>query len=70
MLFPLSRSLRGRAGVGVPNEKAVCVERAPTRRALPSAIAEALLRRSYRRTAAEGGLSSPASGKGEESNTP
>src|SRR6266849_995900 len=37
----------------------------PTRRALSSAIAEAPLRRSYLRTAAEGGLCSPASGRGE-----
>ena len=33
--------------------------------ALPSAIAEARLRRSYLRTAADGGLCSPASGRGE-----
>ena len=44
--------LRGRVGVGVPNENSVCVVKAPTRRALSSAIAEAQLRRSYLRTVA------------------
>src|ERR1700726_314182 len=34
--------------------------------ALPSAIAEAQLRRSYLKTAADGGLCSPASGRGED----
>jgi hypothetical protein len=68
---PLSR-LRGRAGVGVVPQKPL-VERtglpppATLRRAIarPSAIAEAQLRRSYLRTAADGGLCSPASGRGE-----
>ena len=59
------RSSRGRVGVGVPNVNTVRAARAPTRRALSSAIAEAALRRSYPRTAAEGGLCSPASGRGE-----
>src|SRR5580704_15510513 len=69
----LSGSLRGRVGVGVPPQNAL-VERidfppsAALRRAIArwGAIAEAQLRRSiYFRTAADGGLCSPASGRGE-----
>jgi hypothetical protein len=65
-LISLSRSCEGGLGWGCPTRIPMFVVRAPTRRALPSAIAEVSLRRSYRRTAAEGGLCSPASGRGEE----
>src|ERR1700676_434626 len=50
-------------GGGASAKRAIRVDRFPPPAAL-RAIAEALLRRSYLRTAAEGGLCSPASGRG------
>src|SRR5882757_1561415 len=69
---PLPLPLAGEGwGGGASTKRAGRVDRLPPpaalRRAiaLPSAIAEARLRRSYLRTAADGGLCSPASGRGE-----
>src|SRR5882724_1876115 len=56
--------LRGRVGVGVFPQNALVEGRDLPPPAALRAIAEALLRRSYLRTAAEGGLCSPASGRG------
>ena len=64
MEVPSISRLRGRVGVGVFPKNALA-ERIdfPTRRALPSAIAEAQLRRSYLRTAAEAAYAPPQAGE-------
>src|ERR1700722_18342542 len=68
LLFSLSR-LRGRVGVGVPN-KNDDAERCPHPPRSASVIAGASLQRSCIRTAAKGGLRSPASGRGKKTDNP